>query len=147
MISGNPVIILLVEDDPAHAEIVQRNLEHARVANQIFHVEDGQAVLDYLYRQGVYADAERSPAPDLILLDLRLPRIDGLEVLRRIKGDEQLKKTPVVILTTSEAEMDMVSAYSNGAGSYLVKPINFEKFSALMETFGFYWLAWNRYPH
>ena len=135
-----------MEDDPAHAEIVRRNLEDFRVANRMVHVEDGQAALDYLFRQGAFADPQSSPRPSLILLDLRLPKVDGLEVLRRIKEDDDLKKIPTVVLTTSAAELDMVGAYSHGAGSYLVKPVDFEKFSKLMEAFGFYWLAWNRFP-
>jgi CheY-like chemotaxis protein len=146
MIKGNPVTILLVEDDPAHAEIVRRNLGDFRVANRIVHVPDGQAALDYLLRQGDYADPETSPQPDLILLDLRLPKVDGLEVLRRIKEDEGLKRVPTVVLTTSAAESDLFSAYAHGAVSYLVKPVDFEKFTKLMEAFGYYWLAWNRFP-
>jgi two-component system response regulator len=147
MINGKPVVILLVEDDPAHAEIVRRNLETFRVANQMLHVSDGQAALDYLFRQDAFADPADSPAPDLILLDLRLPRVDGMEVLRRIKEDDKLKCIPTVILTTSAAEADMVGAYARGAGSYLVKPVNFEKFTQMMDAFGFYWLAWNRFPN
>jgi CheY-like chemotaxis protein len=146
MIKGRPVIILLIEDDPAHAEIVRRNLKDFRVANKIVLVEDGQAALDYLFRQAAYTDPKTSPRPDLILLDLRLPKVDGLEVLRRIKEDADLKRLPTVVLTTSAAESDIVSAYTNGAGSYLVKPVDFEKFTKLMDAFGFYWLAWNRFP-
>jgi CheY-like chemotaxis protein len=146
MIKGNPVIILLVEDDPAHAEIVRRNLEDFRVANRIVHVADGQAALDYLFHQDDFADPKTSPRPNLILLDLRLPKVDGLEVLRRIKENEELKLIPTVVLTTSAAESDMISAYTHGAGSYLVKPVDFDKFTKLMEAFGFYWLAWNRFP-
>ena len=146
MTNGEPILILLVEDDPAHAEIVRRNLEDFRVANRIVHVADGQAALDYLFHQAAFADPPSSPRPSLILLDLRLPKVDGLEVLRRIKEDDELKRIPTVVLTTSAAEADMVNAYTHGAGSYLVKPVDFEKFSQLMEAFGFYWLAWNRFP-
>ena len=146
MIGGEPILILLVEDDPAHAEIVRRNLEEFRVANRMVHVEDGQAALDYLLRQAAYADPQSSPRPSLILLDLRLAKVDGLEVLRRIKEDDELKRIPTVVLTTSAAESDVVNAYNHGVGSYLVKPVDFEKFSKLMEAFGFYWLAWNRFP-
>ena len=146
MSSGEPLIILLVEDDPAHAEIVRRNLAAFLVANRIVHVEDGQAALDYLFRQDRYAAQESSPRPHLILLDLRLPKVDGLEVLRQIKQDAELARIPTVVLTTSGAESDLVNAYSHGAGSYLVKPVDFAKFTALMEAFGFYWLAWNRFP-
>jgi CheY-like chemotaxis protein len=146
MINGQPITILLVEDDPAHAEIVRRNLADFRVANRIYHVEDGQAALDYLFHEGVYADREASPRPDLVLLDLRLPKVDGQDVLRRIKDDAELKRIPTVVLTRSAAELDMIQAYSHGAGSYLVKPVDFEKFSGLMNAFGFYWLAWNQFP-
>lgn len=147
MNKGEPLVILLVEDDAAHAEIVRRNLAEFRVANRIFHVEDGQAALDYLLRQDVYADPGSSPTPHLILLDLRLPKVDGLEVLRRLKEHKDLRSIPTVVLTTSGAESDMVNAYGRGASSYLVKPVDFEKFTALMEAFGFYWLAWNRFPN
>ena len=146
MSKGQPVIILLVEDDRAHAEIVQRNLKDVGVANRIVHVEDGQAALDYLGRRGAYADPAASPRPHLILLDLRLPKVDGLEVLRRIKADADLKGIPTVVLTTSSAESDMINAYSNGAGSYLVKPADFKTFAKLLAALGFYWLAWNKFP-
>ena len=146
MVKGDPILILMVEDDLAHAEIVRRNLEEFRVANRIVHVTDGQAALDYLFRQNGYAGEAGKPLPNLILLDLRLPKVDGLEVLRRIKEDDQLKRIPTVVLTTSGAESDMVNAYTHGAGSYLVKPVDFDKFTKLLETFGYYWLAWNRFP-
>jgi CheY-like chemotaxis protein len=147
MINGEPIVILLVEDDPAHAEIVMRNLADFRVANRIIHVEDGQAALDYLFREAAYADLQSCPRPAMILLDLRLPKVDGLEVLRRIKEDAELKRIPTAVLTTSSAEADLVGAYAQGAGSYLVKPVDFEKFTQLMDAFGFYWLAWNKFPH
>ena len=146
-VNGDPVVILLVEDDPAHAEIVLRNLAGFRVANRIVHVEDGQAALDYLFRIGTFSDRQASPRPHLILLDLRLPKVDGIDVLKRIKEDAELNKIPTVVLTTSSDESDIANAYTHGAASYLVKPVDFEKFTRLMESFGFYWLAWNRYPH
>ncbi len=146
MVNGNPVTILLVEDDPAHAEIVKRNLSAFRVANRINHVEDGQEALDYLLHEGAYADPESSPRPGLILLDLRLPKVDGLEVLARIKASEDLRTIPVVVLTTSSAESDLVKAYEHGVGSYLVKPVDFDKFTKQLEAFGYYWLAWNKFP-
>jgi CheY-like chemotaxis protein len=143
---GEPIVILFVEDDMAHAEIVRRNFEISRVANRLIHVTDGQAALDYLNRQGEYSDPATSPRPGAILLDLRLPKVDGLEVLRQIKSDPKLLSIPVVILTTSKAEVDMVKAYALHANSYLVKPVDFTQFTQLMETFGYYWLAWNRCP-
>jgi CheY-like chemotaxis protein len=144
---GEPIIILLVEDDPAHAEIAIRNLENCRMANFIRHVWDGQAALDYLYHQGEYSDPGANPRPHLILLDLRLPKVDGLEVLSKIKVDPELASIPAVVLTTSSAESDIVKAYANQASSYLIKPVDFDKFTNLMETFGFYWMVWNCYPH
>jgi CheY-like chemotaxis protein len=144
---GEPIVILMVEDDPAHAEIVRRNLSDFRIANRLQHVADGQMALDYLYRQGDFCDPECSPRPGLILLDLRLPRVDGLEVLKTIKADTKLSRIPVVILTTSAAEADMLKAYDNHANSYMVKPVDYEQFVALMETIGYYWLAWNEYPY
>lgn len=143
---GDPIVILLVEDEEAHAEIVRRNFENCRIANQLIHVTDGQAALDYLYRRNGYSEPAQTPRPGIILLDLRLPKVDGLEVLKTVKNDPQLSTIPVVILTTSKAEADMVKAYHCHANSYLVKPVDFTQFSQLMETFGFYWLAWNQYP-
>lgn len=143
---GEALIILYVEDDPAHAEIAKRSLSKHRLANTIFHVDDGQKALDYLYQKGEYADETKNPRPHLILLDLRLPKVDGLEVLERIKTDAELSDIPVVILTTSSAELDIAKAYSFCANSYLVKPLDFAKFTELLDTFGFYWLAWNKFP-
>lgn len=143
---GEPIMILLVEDDPAHAEITRRNLEMCRVANCLNHVEDGQEALDYLFHQGRYTDPASSPRPHLILLDLRLPKVEGLEVLRRVKANPDTENIPVVVLTTSAAESDILGAYAHNASSYLVKPVDFEKFAKLLDTFGYYWLAWNQYP-
>jgi CheY-like chemotaxis protein len=137
---------LLVEDNPAHAELVRRNLQGHPILNRIFHVSNGELALDYLFRRGAYIDPAQSPRPHLILLDLRLPRIDGLTVLREIKTTSELKKTPVVILTTSTAEQDASNAYDQHANSYLVKPVSSEKFTGLMNDLGFYWLAWNHPP-
>ncbi len=143
---GKAVTVLLVEDDPGHAEIVRRNLQRSRMANRLVHVEDGEAALDYAFRRGPYADETVHPAPELVLLDLRLPRVDGLEVLRELKSNPKTKSIPIVVLTTSSAEADLVSAYDLGANSYLVKPVDFGKFSELLETFGYYWILWNEYP-
>ena len=144
---GEPIVILLVEDDLAHAEIVRRNLVENRVANRLMHVADGQAALDYLYRRAEFQDEAQSPRPGLILLDLRLPKVDGLDVLKTIKSDAGLRIIPVVILTTSAAEADLVKAYDRHANSYLVKPVDFTQFFRLMEALGTYWLAWNELPY
>ena len=142
---NDPVFnILLVEDNPDHAELIIRSFEEHELVNSIHHVPDGEAALDYLLRQGGYADPERSPIPHVILLDLRLPKVDGLEVLRTIKTREDLRRIPVVILTSSESERDLTRAYDHFANSYLVKPVDFNKFIGLMHELGFYWLKWNR---
>ena len=143
---GEALVILYVEDDMAHAEISKRNFEKSRILNKIIHVTDGQQALDYIFRQGEYANPENSPRPHLILLDLRLPKVDGLEVLEIVRSNDEFKTIPVVILTTSNAESDIARAYDNSVNSYLVKPLDFTKFSDLLDTFGFYWLAWNKYP-
>lgn len=145
-VNGGPFIILLVEDNPAHAELVMRSFENHRVANTIIHLSDGEAALDYLFRRGEYADKSASPRPQVILLDLRLPRIDGLDVLKEVKSSDELRSIPVVILTTSEAERDAARAYEQHANSFVVKPLDFKQFTNLMKELGFYWLGWNYYP-
>ncbi len=140
---GEPVRVLLVEDNDDHAELVIRQLSDHRVANKLVHLGDGQEALDYLYRRGQYTDPETSPRPHVIFLDLRLPRVDGLEVLRILKESEDLRVIPVVILTTSESERDVAGAYINHANSYVVKPVDFQKFRKLMDDLGFYWMSWN----
>ena len=144
--AGEPLVLLLVEDNDAHAEMVKRSFEQHKVSNVIFHVDDGQKALDYVFRAGEYADIEKYPTPHCILLDLRLPKVDGLEVLRRIKSDDVSRKTPVVILTTSSADKDIAMSYEYHANSYVVKPMDFAKFEALMQDLGYYWLAWNQNP-
>ncbi len=144
--NGEPLTILFVEDNPDHAELVMRSFEDHRVANQILHLADGETAVDYLLRRGKYSDPETSPRPHVILLDLRLPKVDGIEILRIIRETEEYRTIPVVILTTSHAEMDVSRAYQYHANSYLVKPLDFEKFTKLMDDLGFYWLGWNHYP-
>ena len=144
---GEPVLVMLVEDNADHAELVIRTLEDHRIANRIRHFPDGQSALDYLLRRGQFESPESSPRPHVILLDLRLPRVDGLEVLGTIKENGELKNIPVIILTTSEAERDVARAYDNHVNSYLVKPVGFEEFSKLMNDLGFYWLGWNTHPN
>ena len=145
--TGEPIVILLAEDDPAHAEIVRRNMENSRIANRLEHVTDGQKALDYLYQRNGFSDPAKAPRPGLILLDLRMPKLDGIEVLSTVKSDPALARIPVVILTTSAAEMDIAKAYDHHANSYLVKPVDFSQFTELLETLGYYWLAWNQNPY
>jgi two-component system response regulator len=144
--TSKPMLVLLVEDNLDHAELVIRNLSQHHVANRIIHIQDGQTALDYLFRRNEYTDSTNSPRPHLILLDLRLPRVDGLDVLKIVKDSEDLHKIPVVILTSSEGERDIARAYARCANSYLVKPVGFEKFHQLMQDLGFYWLGWNAQP-
>ena len=141
---AKPAIVLLVEDDEEHAVLIMRTLEEVKV--KVYWVSDGEEAMDYLLHRGIYKDEEKSPRPDLILLDLRLPKLDGHEVLKEIKRSEDLKIIPVVVLTISESEADMIKAYHNHANSYLVKPLNFENFKKMMDGMSFYWLRWNQLP-
>lgn len=146
MMKGEPLCILLVEDNPDHAELAMRNLSDSRLANKVFHVEDGEAALDFLHNRGRFGDREAYPRPHLVLLDLRLPKVDGIEVLKEVKSSAELKSIPVVVLTTSAAERDLALAYNHYANSYLTKPVDFDSFSDLLRDLGFYWLAWNKRP-
>lgn len=143
---GEPILVMLVEDNIDHAELVMRTLEQHKIANRVRHFLDGQSALDYLFHREGFASHADNPRPHVILLDLRLPRMDGIDVLRTIKESEELKMIPVVVLTTSEAEKDVARAYTNHANSYLVKPVGFEEFKKLMDDLGFYWLGWNTNP-
>ena len=143
---GEPVLVMLVEDNVDHAELVLRTLEEHHIANKVIHFLDGQSALDYLYRRGEFSEPTEAERPHVVLLDLRLPRVDGLDVLKAIKEDADLKSIPVVVLTTSEAEKDVARAYYNHANSYLVKPVGYEDFKKLMDDLGFYWLGWNTNP-
>lgn len=147
MNDSEPKEILLVEDNPDHAKLVEISLAKHRVPNHIHHVTDGEAALDFLYRRGIYSDLPLNPLPHVILLDLRLPKVDGLEVLRIIKRDERLRNIPVIVLTTSDSETDIRQAYMNYTSSYLVKPVDFDELANMMNDLGSYWLPWNRKPH
>jgi len=143
---GEPILVMLVEDNIDHAELVIRTMEEHRITNKVRHFLDGQSALDYLFHRGEYSEFTDPHRPHVILLDLRLPRVDGIDVLKAIKEDAELKSIPVVVLTTSEAEKDVAKAYYNHANSYLVKPVGFEDFKKLMDDLGFYWLGWNINP-
>lgn len=146
-LNGEPLVILLVEDNEDHATLVMRSMQDQRVANVIYHVDDGQKALDYLFHAHEYEKIETSPSPNLILLDLRLPKVDGLEVLKIIKQTQNLQRIPVVILTSSDAESDVARSYDYHANSYVVKPLDFNNFTKLMADLGFYWPFWNARPH
>ncbi len=138
-----PAVILLIEDDETHAMLFTRAFEDVLISHEIYWMSCGDEALDYLFRKGKYAKPEDSPRPDLILLDLRLPVVDGHEILRAIKGSMDLRALPVVILTTSENRADIAKAYSNYANSYLVKPMGSDMFREMTDVLGNYWLKWN----
>jgi two-component system response regulator len=137
MINEHPVEILLVEDSPSDAELTVEALREAKVSNHLSVVEDGVQALEFLRRQGKFGGA---PRPDLILLDLNLPRKDGREVLAEIKTDDYLKTIPVVVLTTSRAEQDVLQAYKYHANCYITKPVDFEQFLAVVHSIESFWL-------
>lgn len=142
----NQFNILLVEDNPDHAELVMRGFDDIPIPNKISHVADGKAALDYLFGRGDYTDRERHPQPHIILLDLRLPRVDGLEVLKEVKASEELRSIPIVVLTTSSADGDVKRAYEEHTNSYVVKPMDFNGYLELTGELGSYWLERNRGP-
>jgi len=144
---GEPVVVLLIEDNDDHAELVKRELAEHRIANRLVRISDGQAALDYFFRRGDYREPASSPRPHVVLLDLRLPKIDGIEILKTCKETESLRDIPFIVLTTSEADRDVAQAYMNHANSYIVKPVDFDKFRHLMSDLGFYWMSWNTVPH
>jgi CheY-like chemotaxis protein len=135
------VSFLLIEDDDDHAHLVIRNLKKARIGNEIHRVPDGVEALAFLRQQGQYAG---QPRPDIILLDLKLPKLDGHEVLAAIKSDPELQAIPVVVMTTSNAEADRERAYEHHANSYVVKPVDFDKFKQLVVDLSLYWGVWNQ---
>lgn len=142
----NEVEILLVEDNPEDAELTIRALKQHHLANNLVLVRDGEEALDFVFARGAYAERRIENGPKVILLDLKLPKIDGLEVLRRIKSDERTKIFPVVILTSSKEEQDVVNSYKLGVNSYIVKPVDFDKFSKAVSDLGLYWMLLNQPP-
>jgi two-component system response regulator len=141
--SDNVVEILLVEDNPRDAELTIRALKKKNLANSLHHVEDGVEALDFLFTRGKYSDRDINDGPKVVLLDLKLPRIDGLEVLTAIKADERTRAIPVVIITSSAEDPDVKKAYQLGANSYVIKPVQFDAFMEAMVRVGIYWLMVN----
>jgi CheY-like chemotaxis protein len=138
--------ILLVEDNPDDEALAIRALQRYHISNEIIVAHDGVEALDYLFGTGTYAGRDLSAKPTVILLDLKLPRIDGLEVLRRLRDDDRTRLLPVVVLTTSNEEQDMLSSYSLGCNSYIRKPVDFIQFSEAIRQLGMYWLLMNELP-
>ena len=140
------VEILLVEDNPSDEELTLRALKKYKLSNNIFVVRDGAEALDYIFGTGQYSDRNTTYHPRVILLDLKLPKVDGLEVLRRVKADPKTKHIPVVVLTSSNEESDVVESYHLGANSYIVKPVDFKQFTESIREIGMYWLLLNEAP-
>ena len=139
-------VILLVEDNPDDEDLTLRALKKANVRNEVVVAHDGVEALDYLFGTGNNVGRDTSVVPQIVLLDLKLPRIDGLEVLKRLRADERTKLLPVVILTSSKEEQDLINGYSLGANSYIRKPVDFEQFSEAVRQLGLYWLLLNEAP-
>jgi two-component system response regulator len=139
-------IILLVEDNPDDAALTVRALKKNQIANDIIVVRDGVEALDYLFGQGAYESRDTSIMPQVVLLDLKLPKLDGLGVLQRLRADERTKLLPVVILTSSNEEQDRINGYDFGANSYVRKPVDFDAFVAAAAQLGLYWLVLNQPP-
>lgn len=137
---GKVVPVLLVEDDIEDVEITRRAFRKGKIANSLHVVRDGEEAMEFLRHTGRYRDAAQAPRPGLILLDLNLPRLDGREVLKRIKGDPGLRRIPVVVLTTSSEEADVLGCYDQGANTYITKPVEFDKFVEAVLAIGKYWL-------
>ena len=140
------VEILLIEDNPDEAELAIRSLRKYNLANKLLHIDDGAEALDVIFSKGKYEGNKNPLQPKLILLDLKLPRVDGLEILRQIKSDEQTKVIPVVVLTSSKEETDIIESYRLGVNSYIVKPVNFDSFTKAVSELGLYWVVHNQSP-
>ncbi len=146
MVPTNGVEILLVEDNMRDAELTQRALRTHNLANHVVHVKDGQEALDWLFGPALMTGRDVNHGPKVVLLDLKLPKVDGLEVLRAMKADARTRMIPVVVLTSSAEESDVVESYRLGVNSYIVKPVDFEKFSSAVAEAGHYWLLINKEP-
>jgi len=146
MADASAVEILLVEDNPRDEELALRALKKRNLANKVHVVRDGAEALEYVFANGAYQDRSIEHAPKVILLDLKLPKVDGLEVLRKVKSDDRTKAIPVVVLTSSREESDLVESYRLGVNSYIVKPVDFDKFLDCVGELGLYWLLLNQPP-
>lgn len=141
-----PKIILLVEDNEDDEKLTLRAFQKKKVLNPVVVARDGVEALDYVFGTGTYAGRDAADTPSVILLDLKLPKIDGLEVLKRVRADNRTKHVPIVILTSSKEEQDLVASYDLGANSYIRKPVDFEEFVEVAGLLGMYWLLWNEPP-
>ena len=146
MESRETIVILIAEDDPDDRMLTIRALQQNRLANDIKWVEDGEELMDYLHRRGVYADDGSAPRPGLILLDLNMPRMDGREALQAIKADPELRRIPVVVLTTSRAEQDIVQSYDLGVNAFVTKPVTFVELANAIRVLGNFWFEIVKLP-
>ena len=142
----NNKIILLVEDNPSDEQLTLMAFQKSRIENELIVTRDGEEALEYLFCTGIYADRDPLDLPEVILLDLKLPKVDGLEVLKQIRDNERTRYIPVVILTSSKEEQDMISAYNLGSNSYIRKPVDFVQFSEAVTCLGMYWMVFNQSP-
>jgi len=145
-VNGNPIVILMADDDADDRMLTRDALDESRVLNELRFVEDGEELMEYLTRQGKFANPEDSPRPGLILLDLNMPKKDGREALKEIKSDPNLRRIPIVIMTTSKAEEDIFRSYDSGASSFITKPVTFDRLVELMRTLGEYWVEFVELP-
>jgi CheY-like chemotaxis protein len=136
---GKPIAILYAEDDPEDRMLVEDALRESRLANELHFVEDGEELMDCLKRRGKYAELDGAPLPGLVLLDLNMPKMDGREALREIKANPNLRRIPIVVLTTSKAEEDILRSYDLGVNSFIIKPVTFESLVDIVRTLGKYW--------
>ena len=144
--SNNEIEILLVEDNIHDAELTIRSLKKVNLANNLVHVHDGEEALDFIFCQGKFSGRDMQQRPKVILLDIKMPKVDGIEVLRQIKTNEATRSIPVVVMTSSREEQDIITSYELGVNSYVVKPVNFETFAKAVSDLGLYWLITNQAP-
>jgi CheY-like chemotaxis protein len=144
--NGQPIVILMADDDADDRMLTKDALQESRVLNDLRFVEDGEQLMDYLMRRGEYSDPDDSPRPGLILLDLNMPKKDGREALKEIKADPTLRRIPIVVMTTSQAEEDIYRSYDFGASSFITKPVTFDRLVDLMRTLGQYWVEFVELP-
>ena len=146
MDTNQDVEILLIEDNPHEAQLTIRSFKKSNLANRLLHIDDGAEALDFIFARNKYAGRKVENGPKLILLDLKLPRVGGLEILKAVKKDERTKIIPVIVLTSSKEEQDIVASYKLGVNSYIVKPVNFDSFSKAVIELGMYWMLLNVLP-
>lgn len=144
--NSTPVEILLIEDNPSDVKLTLKALQKHSLANKVTVLKDGAAALDFLFAQGIYSDRNFKEVPKVIFLDLKLPLVDGIEVLRKIKSEDLTKRIPVVVLTSSKESRDIEECYKLGVNSYVVKPLDFEKFLEAVSNIGLYWVLMNEPP-